>query len=794
MHKQTAGFLAALCAVLAGCGADSPHDTGAEALCQAGELTAQQMLAVTQSPPAAPLADLSHYAARHAARAPEAVLNGGGCEGNTRFRYGAGIGDISGPASGEELLGYADPGQVSEGLHTREFARAFAFSSSCGGRDGRVMMITVENGLAFDSIKFGLLARIAADSTDHLADYWNIDNILISATHTHSSSAGQAHYDLANVFALGLDQQAYQSLVDGVYDALLQAHRKLMAAPEASVKIAMGELLDANFNRSPDAYVLNPQAERAGFVDTGGREIDTNRWMTLLKLQRDDGTPIGVVNWFSIHGTSIGQTSRLLSSDNKGYAARRFDQDFPASVLGAGFVSGFFQSDEGDATPNPFMIGLSEAELHSRDTPGWQARGGGRDDFESAQIAGYKQYHYARQLWDQADEKLHGEVRVVHLPIDMSRVAVEQPNTYADELMPATGVQRTCEPALGISFAGGAEDGRGPFTEGQACPISSDTANYMSQYLADTLGPLLDGAIPSSLVVPIGCYDPAFTLLGFGCHMEKPIAIPLAVAVADAPLLELQPRTIPIQIVALGNLAIISVPWETTTMAGRRLRSAVLDALQDAGIDYAVIAGLSNTYIHYLTTREEYRAQDYEGAANVFGPWSLDGVTQEYVRLARHLRDGSAPVSPYAAASYTDHTPILRHLPSVSDGRLPAGAAFGDVAVQPQAKYTLSKTERSIVGASFYAGHPRRDLMRGASYVYVERQDGERWQTVATDDDWSTFYTYQPRGDGGAGLGKLEWKVPAGTRAGTYRLRHQGASADGAYSGVTQSFEIGGCE
>lgn len=783
-------------AALAACSASSPDGDGSEeAMCQAGELSAEQMLAVKREQPDAPLADLSHYRARKAARAPDAVLNGGGCSDNTRFRYGAGTGDISGPASGEELLGYADPGQVSEGLHTREYARAFAFESDCGGRSGRAMLITIENGLAFDSIKFGVLQRIAADTTDHLADYWNLDNILISATHTHSSSAGQSHYDLANVFALGLDQQAYQSIVDGVYDALLQAHRNMVAAPTASVKIAMSEVLDANFNRSPDAFELDPAEERARFADTQGRDVQTNRWMTLLKLQRDDGTPVGMMNWFSVHGTSIGQTYKLLSSDNKGYAARRFAADFRQGGSSAGaFVAGFFQSDEGDASPNPFMLYLNEAELHSRDTEAWFARGGGRDDFESAQIAGYKQYHGAKALWDQASEKLHGEVRAVHLALDMSRVIVESPKTYADGLMPAVGVQRTCEPALGISFAAGAEDGRGPFTEGAACPISTDTADYITQYLQDTIGPLFDGALPSTLVEPIGCYNLAFAALGFACQQEKPVAIPLVVAPLNLPLLQLQPYVIPIQIIALGNLAIVSVPWETTTVAGRRLREAVLDQLQDAGIDYAVISGLSNTYIHYLTTREEYSRQDYEGASTVFGPWSQDAVVQEYRRLAQHLRDGTAPASPYAAASFTDHTPILRHLPGISDGTPPAGAAFGDVAVQPLASYALSQSERTVVSASFYAGNPRRDLRRGASYVYIERQNGEAWDVVATDDDWSTYFTYQKGADGRANLALVEWKVPAGTRPGTYRIRHEGASADGAYSGVTQPFELSGCQ
>ena len=38
---------------------------------------------------------------------------------------------------------------------------------------------------------------------------------------------------------------------------------------------------------------------------------------------------------------------------------------------------------------------------------------------------------------------------------------------------------------------------------------------------------------------------------------------------------------------------------------------------QDA---YVVIAGPANTYAHYVTTREEYGVQRYEGASTLFGP------------------------------------------------------------------------------------------------------------------------------------------------------------------------------
>lgn len=787
---------------LAACGqrSDSVIGTGGDGgepqACAAGQLNEAQILAVKQDPADLPLADLSHYAPRHAPRAADARLNGGGCETNTAFRYGAGIGDITGPALGQEMLGYADPVQVSSGLQTRQRARAFAFSSDCGGRQGRAMLVSIENGLSFDSIKFGVMARIAADTEDHLSDYWNMDNVLISATHTHSSAGGQAHYDLANVFALGFDSQSYQAAVDGVFEALRQAHRNLLKAKPAPIEIATRELLDGNFNRSPPAYAMNPEEERQRFVDTAGREVSTNRMMTLLKLQRDDGTPVGMLNWYSVHATSIGQTNTLLSADNKGFAAREFEKQFAKGVYPDGpFVAGFFQSDEGDVTPNPFIHELSEAELRGRNSEAWFARGGGRDDFEGAMISGYKQYHHARRLWDEAQEKLHGEVATIHLPINMANVSIESPKTYPDVLMPAIGGQSTCEPALGISFAGGAEDGRGPFTEGAACPMSDDELlPFLTQYLSDTLSPLLYGGLPSSLLEPVGCYNPAFALLGFACQAEKPVAIPLTVAPLGLPLLQLQPRTIPLQLIVIGNLAIVSVPWETTTTAGRRLRDAVLDTLQDAGIDYAVIAGLSNTYIHYMTTREEYQVQNYEGASNVFGPWTQDAVTQEMTRLAQQLRKLEPASSPYAAESYSDHQPLLftHLLLVVRDSQLPFGAAYGDVVQQPEPEYQLSAGERTTVAARFYTAHPRQDLLHNSSYLYVERLVGDDWQQVATDDDWSTRFSYVQSLDG-YDQALIEWQVPAGTPPGSYRIRYQAVSGSGPYTGISNSFVLKAC-
>lgn len=60
----------------------------------------------------------------------------------------------------------------------------------------------------------------------------------------------------------------------------------------------------------------------------------------------------------------------------------------------------------------------------------------------------------------------------------------------------------------------------------------------------------------------------------------------------------------------IGQLVILLLPGEFTTMAGRRIRDAVKAKLVAQGIigndGTVVIAGPSNTYAHYITTREEY--------------------------------------------------------------------------------------------------------------------------------------------------------------------------------------------
>ena len=75
-------------------------------------------------------------------------------------------------------------------------------------------------------------------------------------------------------------------------------------------------------------------------------------------------------------------------------------------------------------------------------------------------------------------------------------------------------------------------------------------------------------------------------------------------------------------------------------MSGRRMRETIrktVEEVSDAKNTKVVVAGLSNTYTHYITTFEEYQKQRYEAASTIYGPHTLQAYQQQYSFLANNL-------------------------------------------------------------------------------------------------------------------------------------------------------------
>lgn len=703
----------------------------------------------------------------------------GSCANATDFRFGSGIADITGVPANVTGMGYESPQHVLHGIHTRQYARAFAFESPCNGR--RAMFVVSDTGMVFGHVRKGVLDAIAADAA--LRPFYGAENLMLSATHTHEGPAGYSAYEAHNFFHLGFDADTHAAIVAGIVESIRRAHANAQANPEpAAIRLGVGELLNTNANRSLPAYALNPAAERAAFRNSAGREIDTDKRFVQLSLLRANGSQVGVLNWFGVHPTSLGNTFGFVSADNKGIAALGFEKlmntRYEAGSADS-FVAGFAQTDEGDASPNIFIYERAFAE-----------RGGGADEVESNRIAGTKQLAKALELFNQG-VALRGPVDYRLFNVQMDAVTVSDPVVLASLRHPAAldaTPKRTCGGSLGVSFAAGAEDGPGPAVEGISCASSPDViAAAVTDFQAASSG-RIPPALFSALVL---CNFDSQPLLDQTCQAEK------AVLFTVGPM-NLEPSVLPLQILRVGSLAIVGVPFEVTTMAARRLRATVLEELRAVGVDTVVIAGLANEYVHYLTTREEYSSQQYEGASNLFGPWTLAAVQQEMRRLALSMRTGApAPAGPPTPIQ----SPMLVRTPYLASD-LPGTGGFGAVIQDVSASYAPG----AVATARFQAGHPRNDLRTGASYVYAERRDASgNWIVVATDRDPELIFNWTPQfgmptpldGVTGPSLADAIWTLPRDTPAGTYRLRHEGASAAAGaapvnYSGVSSPFIVAG--
>lgn len=94
------------------------------------------------------------------------------------------------------------------------------------------------------------------------------------------------------------------------------------------LRCCTGDVVNAGINRSPSAYLLNPEEERARYPTN----VDTE--MTVLKFVDGNegiGNSFGAFSWFPTHGTSMSRDNKLISGDNKGAASRFFEDWIVAS-------------------------------------------------------------------------------------------------------------------------------------------------------------------------------------------------------------------------------------------------------------------------------------------------------------------------------------------------------------------------------------------------------------------------------------------------------------------------------
>ncbi|CAG0890551.1 unnamed protein product [Darwinula stevensoni] len=736
------------------------------------------------------------------------------CDEDGLFRIGVGIADCTGPAAGIGLMGYANPSQTGAGIHMRQFARTFII---CDDPGECLVFVIADMGMMDTAVKTGVVRRLQ----EEFGGIYHQENVILSGTHTHSGTAGFLQYLLFQITNLGFSEETYNANVDGIVNSIRAAHGNLQPG---HVYYNEGELLEANVNRSPISYLNNPPEERAQY------EYDVDKILQLLKFQSLAGDPLAMFTWFPVHATSMNNTNKLLSGDNKGVASMIVEAAFnPGALPGKGsFVAGFAASNLGDVSPNikgPRCIDTGEPCDPVTSACGGTvgnciAFGPGDNMEESTWIIGERQANKALELFeDTANLRLlTGMVKYVHQFVDMTNVVVERRDIFGH-----MREGRTCKPAMGYSFAAGTTDGPGMFDFTQGETDSNPFWNFVTDLIQDPTPEQVACHAPKPILLDTGENGALCHMAGFAFQaMEEtevrvqkksteelsdqdtrntrgsgsrslllgphPINRTSFVTRIGWPYLW-QPEIVDTQIGLIGDLAIAAVPGEFTTMSGRRLRNDMTQVLESHGAENptVVIAGLSNTYSDYITTYEEYQASDlvqrYEAGSTIYGPHTLQAYLNQYVYLLESVLSGATVPPGPTPPDLLDE--MLTFIPPVLFDTAPGGTDFGDCTVPPPA--TVNRGD--VIRVDFITGHPRNNVRHGDTFLAVERLlDTGEWERIAVDANWETKYEWENTNFFlGESVAHITWHVPADATPGTYKIRHFGEQKD-IFKAIT-SFE-----
>jgi neutral ceramidase len=95
------------------------------------------------------------------------------------------------------------------------------------------------------------------------------------------------------------------------------------------------------------------------------------------------------------------------------------------------------------------------------------------------------------------------------------------------------------------------------------------------------------------------------------------------------------PEEVPIGAYQLGDVTLVTLPGEFTTMLGRRISRSVAEAVRTR--EKVLLVGLANEYLSYFATEEEYRVQHYEGSSMLYGPLAGAKIEADLIKLAKDL-------------------------------------------------------------------------------------------------------------------------------------------------------------
>ena len=626
--------------------------------------------------------------------------------GGAPIDVGVGRADIT-PPTGYYLMGWVRSDAKSEGQHVRLWARVIVL------RQGSRKIALVAEDL--NGIPGGMLKQAAEMNRDI---GFSEQNVLDSASHTHSAPAGYYNFPTYNTVFMTLSSPTDFQLT-GELDKQLYAfevRRLALAIRRANANLGRGavgwgttRLTDITANRSIEAHLADfgihvPYGQGNADMDPKGRLNTIDPEGHVLRVDKYFGrrrVPVGIWSTFANHGTVNRFQFTYYNEDHHGAASQGVEKALRRSgrvPRSQDVVTVYGNSDEGDMS-----AGLTRAGPAAADFVG------------KVEATGFL------AAWREA-----GKHMTRHPKLDWRWTRM----CFCGQMTAAGAVAD--RGAFGLAEFTGSEEGRGPLFD------------VTHQPLEGVNSPVANGAQGQKLATPL------------------PVDVPTAV---------------PLMAVRIGDRAVVSVPGEMTVEMGRRVRAATLAAARPSGVAATIVSGLANEYTSYFTTPEEFDAQHYEGAATIYGRASSVAIQEALVGLTSALAQGKPAPPPYdfdptnGASPAADPFPAGAASGSIVAQPVAAAARLGHPELAwtggprgfdrplDTAFVTIQRRETVRVKAR---RRPHRRRRHAPAYAGRVRH---RW--VAADSDLGLRVLWRVDAKGRY---TARWEVPLSAPAGSYRF------------------------
>jgi neutral ceramidase len=214
-----------------------------------------------------------------------------------RLRAGADHSDIT-PPVGTSLEGYIERKDISESVHDRLLAKAIVLQDS----DGEKIAV-----VSCDLIGVGSWIVEQSRKRIQLKTGLNSNNVMITATHTHSGPRGVVDFFTGeSAFSAGFfDRKLSKNVVEGIVDAVVRANEALQ---DAQIGVGTRNIFGLCSNRRSPNGPFDPELAVLEVDSISGRHL------------------IACAYNYACHPTVLGPNNLQFSADFPGYASDTVEQ------------------------------------------------------------------------------------------------------------------------------------------------------------------------------------------------------------------------------------------------------------------------------------------------------------------------------------------------------------------------------------------------------------------------------------------------------------------------------------